>query len=367
MNRGLNMQSVKIENRQLILYLLNSEGAMSRKELANRLGLTPAAVTKICAELIEKGYVRETGEVREQMKSGRLEVLLELNCKDKLAMCVNAERDCVTFAVCTLTGELLEKKQIPFSRDVDSVVIEAHRFLKESRLDAGKFIGAGVCIIGSIDEDDFGVWKDERLKEKFESALNLPVMIENNVKAFALGELIYGEFKNSNSVLFLKWGPGIGSAIIAHGKVYTGNDSSVTEIGHYIVNTGGARCRCGRFGCLETEASEEAILSELDTKQTLDEVLKNCDNEIMNIIAHKIDMVALALTNTATILNTDNIVLFGTMFNNEIIAQKLRKQCLRYNANLTESMIRLSTLNSKSSYIGACAICAKRFFFESAV
>ena len=215
--------------------------------------------------------------------------------------------------------------------------------------------------------EDFGIWKDKALKEKLEAELSLDVVIENNVKAFALGELIYGEIKNPESVLFLKWGPGIGSAIIANGKIYTGNDSSVAEIGHYIVNAGGVKCRCGRFGCLETEASEKVILSELNTKQTLDEVLKNCDNDTMNIIAHKIDMVALALTNTATILNTDNIVLFGTMFNNEIIAEKLKRQCLRYNSNFKEETIRLSSLNSNSGYIGACAVCAKELFFEKAV
>ena len=367
MNKGMNMQSVKNENRQLILYLLNSEGELSRKDISKRLSLTPAAVTKICAELIEKGFIKETGEAKEQSKSGRREMLLRLCLDEKLAFCINAERDSVTFSICTLEGRALDKKTIAFSPDFEQVLSLAKEYLLSVNRYRKKLIGAGVCIIGSPDEDDFGIWKDKALKEKLEAELSLDVVIENNVKAFALGELIYGEIKNPESVLFLKWGPGIGSAIIANGKIYTGNDSSVAEIGHYIVNAGGVKCRCGRFGCLETEASEKVILSELNTKQTLDEVLKNCDNDTMNIIAHKIDMVALALTNTATILNTDNIVLFGTMFNNEIIAEKLKRQCLRYNSNFKEETIRLSSLNSNSGYIGACAVCAKELFFEKAV
>lgn len=365
MNKGLNLKSVKNENRSLILYLLNSNGAMSRKEIAKSLGLTPAAVTKICAELISIGFVEEL-KSENTGRSGRKEIPLSLNLKNKAAFCINAENDAITFSIALLDGKLLKKEQIPFSQDVDYVAEKAKRFLRENNDYFSSVIGAGICVIGSTEEDDFGMWKDKRLLQKFENALEIPVVIENNVKAFAEGELIYGSLKNNNSVLFLKWGSGIGSAIVANGKVFSGNDSSVAEIGHYIVNPGGVKCRCGRYGCLETEAGEAAIINEINTKQTLDEALENCNNNIVNIIEHKIDLVALALTNTATILNAENIVLFGKMFTNKMIAEKLKKQCLRYNENFDDSMINLSSLNSKSCYIGAAALCAKHFFFEKA-
>jgi hypothetical protein len=76
-------------------------------------------------------------------------------------------------------------------------------------------------------------------------------------------------------------------------------------------------------------------------------------------------MVALALTNTATILNTDNIVLFGTMFHNDFVADKLIRQCLRYNANLSRDMLEVSPLMARVDYIGSVAVAAKKFFFES--
>ncbi len=364
MTKALNLQSVKNENRSLILYALSRKGALSRKELASQLGLTPAAVTKICAALIEKGYIRECGEVDADGKTGRKEILLSLCLDDKLCFGINAEKDAVTLSVSTLAGKLLSKKRLPFTSDVDEVIKEGRSFLHNfGSID--KFSGVGVCIIGSLSEDDFGIWKEPDLSVKMENAFRLPVVIRNNVKAFAESELIYGRTKSTGSVLFLKWGPGVGSAIITDGRVFSGNDSSVTEIGHYIVNPAGRRCRCGRFGCLETEVSEDAILNELSSKLPLDEILKNCDNNTVNIIDHKIDMVALALTNTATILDTDNIVLFGTMFNNDFVADKLKKQCTRYNHNLSSDIIRVSELNCDGDYIGASAICAKKFFFES--
>ena len=54
---GLNLQSLKSKNRSLILYELNANGKLSRKELSKKLSLTPAAVTKIFSELIDKGFI----------------------------------------------------------------------------------------------------------------------------------------------------------------------------------------------------------------------------------------------------------------------------------------------------------------------
>ncbi|MGN1443370.1 MAG: hypothetical protein ACI4XE_05925, partial [Acutalibacteraceae bacterium] len=86
--------------------------------------------------------------------------------------------------------------------------------------------------------------------------------------------------------------------------------------------------------------------------------------EITNIMDCKIDTVALALANTATILNAQKVVLFGSLFYCGKVKKKLKKQFLRYNPNLKDSMIKESELNKKNSYIGAAAICAKKFFFE---
>ena len=361
----MNLQSLKTENRSLILYTLNREGALSRKELAAKLGLTPAAVTKICAALMDEGFIRECGAADSEGKTGRREILLELTLDDKLCFGINAEKDGVTLSIAALSGRLVAKKRLPFTTDINEVIRQGTAFLQQHADKRASIIGAGVCIIGSPDEDDFGIWKERDLDKKLGGAFAMPVVIENNVKAFAEGELLFGSSKNTGAVLFLKWGPGVGSAIIANGRVFSGNDSSATEIGHYIVNPAGQKCRCGRYGCLETEVSEDAILSELGTKQTLDETLKNCDNDTVNILDHKINMVALALTNTATILNTDNIVLFGTMFHNDFVADKLIRQCLRYNANLSRDMLEVSPLMDRVDYIGSVADAAKKFFFES--
>ncbi len=364
MAKGLNMQSVKSENRSLVLHLLNREGRLSRKEIAARLSLTPAAVTKICAELIEDGLVAEVGEAQEKGKSGRREIMLELLLKERLAFGINAERDCITFSVSNLAGELLRSEQFPFFEDVDTVIKKAKQFLMESDVDMSRFCGAGICIIGSQEERNIGVWNEENLRQKFETELGMAAVIENNVKAFAESEMLYGDLRGGQACLFLKWGPGIGSAIVADGKVFSADNSSVAEIGHCIVDRGGVKCRCGRYGCMETVAGEEAILREIGGEKTLDEILQNCDNKAMMIIEQKIDLVALVLTNAATMLDVNKVILFGKMFTYPLIAEKLEKQCMRYDNQLKENTVSLSSLEQKRNYIGCSAICAKQFFFN---
>ncbi len=362
---GLNLQTLKSKNRSLILYELNSHDKLSRKELAEKLSLTRAAVTKICGELITEGFITEHGEIENEGRSGRKEILLSLNLSEKLVFGINAERDAITYSISDLSGKLFNSEVFAFTENTDEVIEKGKDFL--SRIPEKlkkKIIAIGVCVIGDNDGSYFSVWKDENIEKSFEDAFSLKCVAENNVKAFALAELIYGNKAYRDSVLYFKWGPGIGSAFSSGGNVLSGSDNGVAEIGHYIVDTGGEKCRCGRYGCLETVASSGAIQKSLGKEISLEEMAGSDDEEITYIMDCKIDTVALALSNTATILSAERIILFGSLFFYEQIKDKLKKQCIRYNPILKNSIISESDLNRKNSYIGTVAICAKKFFFE---
>lgn len=362
---GLNLQSLKSKNRSLILYELNASGCMSRKELSKKLSLTPAAVTKICNELIDEGFITEHGAIENSGRSGRKEILLSLNLSDKLIFGIHAERDAITYSICDLSGKLYKKDVTDFTDDIGQVIKNGKKFLScVSETLTKKLIGMGACVIGSTDDSRFSVWKSKNLNGMFEKNFCLPCVTENNVKAFALAQLIYANATEKDAVLYFKWGPGIGSAFSSGGNVLSGSDNGVAEIGHYIVDPGGEKCRCGRYGCLETVASRKAIMKSVGKNLTPEEIAESDDRDITQIMDCKINTVALALSNTATILNAQRIVLFGTLFYCGKVKEKLKKQCIRYNPNLKDSMIKESELNNKNSYIGAAAICAKRFFFE---
>ncbi|MDE6302558.1 MAG: ROK family transcriptional regulator [Clostridia bacterium] len=364
MSKGLNLQTVKSKNRSMVLYLLNEHKMLSRKDIARGLSLTPAAVTKICAELIAEGYIKEVGE--QGGGAGRREIMLSLRLSDKYVLGINAEKNCVTYSLSSLDGKLIKSKAEEFCDDASEVINTSREFLNECAEYKENIIGAGVCIIGSVVDDGYAVWKSGNLKTEFRSALGLPVVVENNVKAFAESELIYGDVKDSASMLFFKWGPGVGSSIVTDGRVFSGNDSGATEIGHYIVKAGGEQCRCGRRGCLETEASADALYQAVKSKgiNISREKIADCDiDEVNEVITERINYVAPALMNTATILGTNTVVLFGAMFENPKTAEKLKESCARFSGYVAPAL-RISKLNDKRAYIGATAICAKNLFFE---
>ena len=341
MSLGQNLKSIKSTNRSSLLYLLNEKGKMSRKDIAKALGLTPAAVTKISQELIQEGYIYEAEAVKDGQK-GRSEVMLSLRLQDKFVMGICSDKDNISFSISSLDGNLVNIKTIPFDSDIDKVIDLANEYLDEVGY-RGNIIGVGVCIVGS--SKGYGIWELNNLKEKLEKKLQSEVVIHNNVRSFAIAGTIYDDKQRVASELYFKWGPGIGSAIVNDGQVLSAGDRGVSEIGHYIVNPNGAKCRCGRIGCLETEVA-------LD---------KGAKEE--NIYA-KIELAAMALMNTATILNTEKIVLFGSVFENKDISTKFIQECLKINPYLTIKNIRVSNLNDKVAYIGATAICARRLFFE---
>ncbi len=99
---------------------------------------------------------------------------------------------------------------------------------------------------------------DFNLREIIQDKYKVPFILANDVNAAIYGEWKSGEYSDFKNVLGLYVGTGIGGAIIADGNLYLGKGAA-GEIGHMIVNAGGAYCGCGSRGCLEAYASKTAI------------------------------------------------------------------------------------------------------------
>ena len=94
-------------------------------------------------------------------------------------------------------------------------------------------------------------WNDLPLKELLERPLALPVFIENDANAAALGEQARGAGKGIGSMILLTLGTGVGGGIVLGGRIWQGADGMAGEIGHITVDPAGRTCGCGNTGCLE--------------------------------------------------------------------------------------------------------------------
>ncbi len=98
------------------------------------------------------------------------------------------------------------------------------------------------------------------LAQRLEQATGLPVLLENDANAAAVGELWQGAGRGVSTMLAVTLGTGVGGGIILNGELWTGADGTAGEIGHICVETNGAKCGCGSNGCLEMYASATALV-----------------------------------------------------------------------------------------------------------
>jgi glucokinase len=127
--------------------------------------------------------------------------------------------------------------------------------------------GIGIGSPGDADEKT-GVVSDARnlpdwmgpfpLGDRLAADLGVPVRVGNDVTVAVQGEFELGAAKEFDTILGVWWGTGVGGGIILDGKPWLGRGAA-GEIGHVVVKMGGARCTCGRKGCMEAYAGRMAM------------------------------------------------------------------------------------------------------------
>lgn len=102
-------------------------------------------------------------------------------------------------------------------------------------------------------------WHNVPLAEIIERRFALPVRLENDANAAALGEWHFGAGRGAQSMVFVTVSTGIGGGVIADGRILHGRRGLAAEIGHMTITNEGERCFCGAIGCFEAVASGTAL------------------------------------------------------------------------------------------------------------
>ena len=207
--------------------------------------------------------------------------------------------------------------------DLDAIGIDTAGLVNSS---AGVICSAGNLKIHS----DFPLVA--RLKEKYD----LPIYLENDVNAAALGEAFYGSCKDNPSFLFLAYGTGIGGGIVINRQIFDGNDGFGGEMGHLILHPAGRHCGCGCDGCYEQYASTTALVAaakEVDPTVTngriLFEKFAAGDKAMKDIIDHWVGEVVLGLISLVHIFNPSAILLGGGIMNESYLVSQVEEKLMK--------------------------------------
>lgn len=260
-------------NRRLVLDALRIGAPLSRTDICLRTGLSPATVSAFSAALIGEGVlVEETAATQSAIRRGRPQTGLSLNPGAAsvltLVLTVNAMRA----AVFDYSGARLADAAVEFDGPakteaalVEAVVSAGREALRAAR-SRGPLRSIAAAVQGIADARSRAIlWspftpvRDVQLADALEGAFGAPALLFHDcamiVKALRRRD---PDRHGANFVAVLQ-SEGIGMGLHLKGAVFSGARSSAGEFGHTIIAPGGARCRCGRRGCVEAYASNYAI------------------------------------------------------------------------------------------------------------
>ena len=336
---GHNIIRAKLKNKSLVLEFLIRFGPLSRQQISNMLKLTPATITNLTSELIEDGLIWEIGEVNHEIpRVGRKSVLLDVKRDAVKVLGVHLRLDSVEMGIVNLQGQTadIEQFDLPISfteNNCMKILSEKIRFYgKKHDLDFADGIGVGSSGLVNVERGTVTArargWENTPLASYLQRELEVPVYLDNNVRAMAIAEHLYGEYRDISNFLFIYVGRGVGAALVLNGNVYENGPTGGGEFGHITYLNNGKVCWCGNRGCVERYASEGAIMEDLGhiSKDEMIVRLEEHDSEVWKAVRNAGEVIGTALASFVNMVHVEHVVLGGALASDDYpLADRVRQ------------------------------------------
>jgi glucokinase-like ROK family protein len=384
--------------------MLLRHGHLSRVRLAELTGLSTTTITNLISELLEQGVVVEEHADKPAGRRGvgRPPTALHLVAEARHAVGVHIGVGSVRVAVADLQASLRHERSLAHQLECapEEVLAETAILVEEvvaqSGVDRRSVVGIGVGASGLVNHHT-GVnvvapnlgWRDVPIRDYLAGRLGLPVHVDNNARAMALGEAMFGSEREAQALAFVYARIGVGAGFVVGGDLYRGSAAGAGEIGHTtIVPEGGEPCRCGNTGCLETLVSEPAIvrlagaLARAHPGGTLaTHLAREGESRLERIFAaaragdaatramlrERACYMGIALANLVNVLNPDVIVLGGICAQGGDLLLPAVEATMRARAfaDLGERVrFRTASFGAHAGVVGAAALALNHFFYQ---
>lgn len=328
-NHGANQSLARKHNSSLILDLLRLEGPCSRASLASRISLTRSSVSRIVDELRTEKLIREVNLSRG--RKGRPGMLLELDPRGGSAIGLEIGVNFLSILLTDFRANVLWRERVDLLEDsgLETYLRRAEQLLQKAlclAMDRGmRMMGIGIAVWGLVD-NVAGVirfapnlkWRNLPLKQRWQDKFQVPVYLENDANASALGEYYFGAGRNVENFLYLSMDIGVGGGIISNGKLFHGASGYAGEIGHMTIDPSGVQCNCGKTGCLETLVGRKIILQKYQERSgegktlSLDEVIqrgRSGDQVALDVFQETAEALGVGIGNLVNIFNPQRVIL----------------------------------------------------------
>lgn len=385
-------------NVEAILKVIKNNGSLSRADIAKLTGLTPASVSNITKLLIESGYLIERGIG--ESSGGRPPIILEINIKARYIVGVSIGVGIIEVVLTDLGAEIFLKKSVCIDKNSTKeefvfthLVNLINEVIEISGVDKNKIVGIGIAMHGMVNPflgisqyAPYYNWENVNIKSTLEEKLKYPVFVDNDVRAIAIGESLFGAAKRIDNFVEINISNGIGAGIIIDNKPYYGIDYSAGEIGHIVVEQDGTLCNCGNYGCLESVASNRSIERKViksikqGIKSSISDNVKdiekitikdisiaasNGDELAIDVLKETARYIGVGISGLVNILNPRLIVLVGDIFEQDkIMLETLREVVKKRGLRISRDNVKIvkSDLGENAAVIGAATLVIQEVF-----
>jgi len=271
---GQRSETVRRSNLSAIVRALHLRGPLSRSQLVEHTGLTRSAIRGLIGELVTGGFLTETRS-EPAGGPGRPSPLVHTDPEGAAVVALEINVDSLAAAHVGLGGVVRQLVRVDRRRThvtVDEIAADLAELARPILASASRgdgLVGIGVAVAGVVRRSDGLVrlapnlgWRDVPLGHRLAAAIrsDAPIVIANEADLGGLAEHRRGAAVGEADVVYVTGEVGVGGSVTVDGQPLIGSAGYAGEIGHMIVNPGGAACACGSNGCWETEIGERAML-----------------------------------------------------------------------------------------------------------
>lgn len=374
--------------KQLIVKCLLSVGDATILELSTELQSSIPTITKAVNELIADELIVDSGKISNS--GGRRPSLYSLASDKTFFLGVEASRSGTSMGIQNLKDEFISiELGIPFilENSYESLVEfckRINKFVSDSQIDKSYIMGVCVNLSGRINSREgfsynYFFTENRPLVEIISEQIGLPVYLENDTRAMALGEFTQGAVEGEQNVIFLNYSWGVGIGIITDGKLYYGKSGYSGEFGHSPLFDNETLCHCGKVGCLETEASGWVLVEKfkqalqngrisaitIDSHSTstqqyhkiISGALIKEDSLCIELITKQSEVIGRALASLINVLNPELLIIGGDFSQlGDFVMLPIQSSLKKYSLSLVnrDVTIKKSILGRRAGVTGAC-------------
>ena len=319
----------KINERQ-VLRVLRANGALSRAEVARYSGITAPTASKAVESLLRAGLLEEEDAIEGTRGRPAKKLRLATETAQVLGFVIDADQ--CRLVSSGLDGAINEERTrwFPTPNSYDELIDIAARHASElmERAQTTTF-GMGISVPGLVDyrqnmailSPNVPMTNMHSPGKDLSERLGIECIMMQEEHALCLAERFFGEARNLDDFAMLDVSTGVGLGVMSGGRLLTGHSGFAGEVGHITVELDGRLCGCGNRGCLETVASDTALLwsisQRIGRKVDIDEALTMVERGELSPgddLAKACRYLAIGIAAVINIFNPSTLFIHGRMF-----------------------------------------------------